>query len=79
METLEQPAGDRGVPAPFNEQMMQSALGELSDGARLAVQTCLDLWRDQVSCFECIILHLPSIDSYFFITEIWDQRVHFVH
>ncbi len=49
MDTSEQLVGDRGVPAPFNDQMMQSALGELSDGARLAVQTCLDLWRDQVS------------------------------
>ncbi len=56
MDSLEQPASDRAVPAPFNDQMMQSALGELSDGARLAVQTCLDLWRDQVTRLECSAL-----------------------
>jgi hypothetical protein len=36
------------VPEPFNEHIMRNALEELSDGARLAVQTCLDLWRNQV-------------------------------
>ncbi len=39
----------RVVPAPFTEKTLRSALDELSDGARLAVQTCLDLWKDEVS------------------------------
>ena len=48
---MDSSGGDSGriVPAPFTEKILRSALDELSDGARLAVQTCLDLWKDEVS------------------------------
>lgn len=48
----------RVVPAPFNQQILQNALEELTDGARLAVQTCLDLWRDHVRTV-ILILSFP--------------------
>jgi hypothetical protein len=37
------------VPPPFTDLTLQSALNELSEGAKLAVQTCLDLWREKVT------------------------------
>ena len=36
------------VPPPFTTANLQSALNELPEGARLAVQTCLDVWRKKV-------------------------------
>ena len=56
---------DRGVPAPFTEQILRSALDELSDGARLAVQTCLDLWRDEVGHLFSIVHHFSLLIAFF--------------
>lgn len=58
---------NRLVPAPFTEEILQSALEELSDGARLAVQTCLDLWRDQVrTTYKCLHFIFSRYDINFF-------------
>ena len=43
-------SSDKNVPPPFTEQIIAKAFKELPDGARLAVETCLDLWREKVLC-----------------------------
>ena len=40
-------AGARDEKLPFTEAVVSQAILEMPDGARLAVSTCLDLWRDQ--------------------------------
>ena len=61
-----------GVPLPFTEASVSKAISELKDGARLAVSTCLDLWRDKkfgtdefVSFMKCYADQSPTLARVF--------------
>ncbi len=62
----------RGVPHPFTEAVVDKAILELPDGARLAVSTCLDLWRDKkfgtdefVSFMKCYAEQSETLATFF--------------
>jgi len=61
-----------GVPYPFTEAVVDKAILELPDGARLAVSTCLDLWRDKkfgtdefVSFMKCYAEQSETLATFF--------------
>jgi hypothetical protein len=61
-----------GVPHPFTEAVVNKAILELPDGARLAVLTCLDLWRDKkfgtdefVSFMKCYAEQSETLAKFF--------------
>ena len=39
---------DESFPHPFTSDVFQRSLDEVPDGARLAIQTCLQRWRQKV-------------------------------
>ena len=61
-----------GVQHPFTEAVVNKAILELPDGARLAVSTCLDLWRDKkfgtdefVSFMKCYAEQSETLAKFF--------------
>jgi hypothetical protein len=60
------------VPPPFTTADLQSALNELPEGARLAVQTCLDLWREKVMTTQ--LIESPTFSMISFLSFYLEQK-----
>jgi hypothetical protein len=43
------------------DEMMQAALQELPEGVRLAVETCLEMWRKEVMTLDASNLHESTL------------------